>query len=74
MIYDGWMADYGIIHVEFELDCKTVVDRLNSSGQDCPKVGVIIHECIYLLTQYQNPRVMFVKRQANIAAHTLAVR
>lgn len=59
-----WMVDCGMTQVLFEMDCKVIVDRVNQlfSTQDTTDLGAIILQCKYILAQYQNSRVSFVKR------------
>lgn len=56
----------------FELDCKTIVDRISSNHHDCSEFETIIANCRHILYQFPHFRVEFVKRQANVVAQALA--
>ena len=62
----------GKANVVFECDAKVVVDAIHAATVDLSEFGAVIVECKSLLLQGCNYSVQFVRRQANIAAHSLA--
>ncbi|KAK2379967.1 thioredoxin family protein [Trifolium repens] len=66
-----WMAMLGYRKVIFELDCKTVVDDINSSKDNHSK-GLLIVECKSMLFTHSNYVVTFTMRQTNGNSHALA--
>ena len=68
-----WISNQQFDNVDFVLDCKKVVDCVNSSLDDSNEFGCIITACKQLLDdRFQNSHVEFNKRQANRVAHPLA--
>ncbi|KAK2386904.1 hypothetical protein QL285_060742 [Trifolium repens] len=67
-----WMAMLGYRKVIFELDCKTVVDDINSSKDNHSEYGLLIVDCKSMLFTHSNYVVTFTRRQANGSAHALA--
>jgi ribonuclease HI len=62
----------GYSHVIFETDSKSVVDVIHHRRGGCSEFSFIINNIIHILSCNQNFKVKFVKRQANMVAHTLA--
>lgn len=62
----------GFQTVLFELDFKSVVDKIHSPGADISELGSIIQECSRIISSFPNFNVKFIRRQANSAAHCLA--
>jgi ribonuclease HI len=60
-----WMAMLGYRNVIFELDCKTVVDDINSSKDNHSEYGLLIDDCKSMLSIHRNYVVAFTRRQAN---------
>jgi len=58
--------------VVFESDSATLVQALTSQGHGDSKFYAIIYSIIYHLSLHSNFEVKFVRRQANMVAHTLA--
>jgi ribonuclease HI len=58
--------------VTFESDSKIVVDAISSSQHGLPDFHILISHIKFLLTLHNYFEVKYVKRQANIVAHTLA--
>ena len=68
-----WICNQQFDKVDFVLDCKRVVDCVNSSLYDRSEFGCIITACKQLLEdRFQNSHVEFNRRQANRVAHELA--
>jgi len=67
-----WIWSLDIFHIIFKMDCKVVVDRINKGTQDTSETGSINQECRRILESFPNFSLEFIRRQANIVAHTLA--
>jgi len=68
-----WISNQQFDNVNFVLDCKKIVDCVNSSLDDSIEFGCIITACKQLLAdRFQNSHVEFSRRQANRVAHELA--
>ena len=68
-----WISNQQFDDVDFVVDCKKVVDCVNSSLDDSSEFGCIINGCKQLLEdRFQNSHVEFNRRQANRIAHELA--
>jgi hypothetical protein len=59
------------IYVVFKL-IKSVVDVIHHRRGGCSKFSFLVNNIINILSCNQNFKVKFVKRQANMVAHTLA--
>jgi hypothetical protein len=59
--------------VVFESDSATLVQALSSSGHGDSEFYAIVSSIIYQLSLHSNFMVKFVRRQANMVAHTLAM-
>lgn len=70
----NWLHQLEVDFAIVETDCKIIADSLNSSSQDLTEFGDLIKSCKDLLSLKQGFTIQFVKRQANMAAHTLARR
>jgi len=57
--------------VVFESDSSTLVQALSSPGRSDSEFSVIVSSIIYQLSLHSNFEVKFVRRQANMVAHTL---
>jgi len=58
--------------VVFESDSATIVQAPSSPGHGDSEFYAIIYSIIYQLSLHSNFEVKFVRRQANMVAHTLA--
>ncbi|GAU49592.1 hypothetical protein TSUD_407630 [Trifolium subterraneum] len=68
-----WVEELQISDMDFEVDCKRVVDSLHSNKNHASDLGAIIIDCRRILaTSLTNSHVKFIRRQANEAAHRLA--
>jgi ribonuclease HI len=67
-----YMHQRGITHVIFETDSKSVVDAIHQFRGGVSEFSFIVSNIINILSCNQNFMVKFVKRQANMVAHTLA--
>ena len=67
-----WVMQQGVDHVIFETDAKSTVDALNNHETDISEFGSIISECRDLLNQVLSFKYSFVRREANVIAHSLA--
>ncbi|EEF50080.1 conserved hypothetical protein [Ricinus communis] len=68
-----WAIQMRFSLVVFESDSKIAVDAIRSLAADWSEFGIIIDECRSLLSLGLNFQVYFVKRQANMVAHVLAM-
>jgi ribonuclease HI len=66
------MKQKGFSYVTFESDSKTVVDAINSSLVGLSEFSIMISHIKSLLSSNDYFEVKYVKRQANMAAHSLA--
>ena len=68
-----WASDIHLDNIDFEVDSKTTKDALYLGREDITEFGNIITASrSLLLSKFTNSRVEFVRRQANVVAHTLA--
>jgi hypothetical protein len=59
--------------MDFEIDCKGVVDSLYNSRTYNSDLGDILRDCRFILaTNHVNSHVRFIRRQANEFAHRLS--
>ena len=58
--------------VIFESDCQRVTQAVHSNNKGASEFCFIINSITTLLKSFPNFEVKFVKRQANMAAHSLA--
>ena len=63
----------GKANVVFECDAKVVVDAIHAATVDLSEFSTVIAKCKSLLLQGRNYSVQFVRRQANVIAHSLAI-
>ncbi|XP_024630414.1 uncharacterized protein [Medicago truncatula] len=68
----SWAFSSGFQNVIFETDSKMLVDAVHSDSAGIPKFYVIVSKIRGLLALHYNFEVKFVRRQANMVAHTLA--
>jgi ribonuclease HI len=66
------MQQQGLSHVIFETDCKGVVDAIHNIRGGVSEFSSIICRIKNILLVNPNFVVKFIKRQANMVAHTLA--
>lgn len=67
-----WLQELHIQRVTIELDCKSVVDGIRGVCHSVTEFGSILSSCRNLLSLSQNYTVSFIRRQANLVAHSLA--
>jgi hypothetical protein len=68
-----WVDELQLRDMDFEMDCKRVVDCLYSSRTYNSELGDIVRDCRFILaTILVNSHVKFIRRQANEVAHRLA--
>jgi ribonuclease HI len=68
-----WVDELQLRDIDFEMDCKRVVDCLHSSRTYNSELGDILRDCRFILTtSLVNSHVKFIRRQANEVAHRLA--
>ena len=68
----SWCKTQGNRIMEIESDCLVAVQAIRSTVQMVSPMGRIIEECRELLLSLNNVQLLFVKRSANIVAHSLA--
>jgi ribonuclease HI len=66
------VENIGITHVIFETDSKSVEDAIHNSSSGLSEYSSIICNIKNVLNRNPNFVVKFIKRQANMVAHTLA--
>ncbi|WJX28566.1 hypothetical protein P8452_17266 [Trifolium repens] len=66
------MIHRGLTHVIFESDSKLVVDAISSSHNGISEFSILISYIQALLGMNNYFEVKYIKRQANMVAHTLA--
>ena len=66
--------DGGLENIILEGDAKQVVDELNSNGSRWCRFGQLIDDIQHILQKITRWRCVFIKREANEAAHRLAKR
>jgi hypothetical protein len=60
-------------NIDFDVDSKSTRDVIYSGREDISKLGNIITTSrVRLSSKFNNSRVKFARRQANMVAHTLA--
>ena len=67
-----WVRQQGVQQVIFETDAKSTVDALNNKKTDNSEFGSIISECRDLFNQMLRFKYNFIRREANVIAHSLA--
>jgi len=68
-----WVSDMQLDNINFEVDSKSTRDAIYSGREDISELGHIITVSRVLLSpKFNNSRVEFARRQANVVAHTLA--
>lgn len=69
-----WLQDMWMDGVDFVVDSQTTADPFNSVRINVTKFGHIITTCRSLVSShFANSRVEFIRRQANMVAHALAL-
>ncbi|KAM6549548.1 hypothetical protein CsatB_021224 [Cannabis sativa] len=68
----SWIKNRNWPRVVVETDCLTVVQALRSSVHMISLFGQIINECKQLMLELSHVSVFFVKRSANVVAHSFA--
>jgi ribonuclease HI len=67
-----WVVELQLHNMDFEMDCKRVVDGLYSNRTYTSDLGAILSDCrLILATSFVNSHIKFIRRQANEVAHTL---
>lgn len=67
-----WVKSKNLAKVAFELDSLLVVQAMRHTGKDLSYFGDIITECLSIIKDLRSYSIHFVKRSANITAHTIA--
>jgi hypothetical protein len=68
-----WVSDMQLNNIDFEVDYKSPRDAIYSGREDISELGDIITASRALLSsKFNNSRVEFARRQANVVAYTLA--
>lgn len=68
-----WVHELQLPNVDFELNAKKVVDYFNGERNDVSEFGAIVDDCRRRSNVYfENSKVKFSQRQANVVANTLA--
>ncbi|GAU43832.1 hypothetical protein TSUD_399260 [Trifolium subterraneum] len=62
----------GLNRVQFESDSKVLVEAIHMKRRGNSEFLSIVHDILSLMSSFINFEVKFVRRQANLVAHTLA--
>jgi hypothetical protein len=62
----------GYRNVIFELDCKMLVDDIDSSKNNYSEYDLLIIDCKSMFSIHSNYIVAFIRRQTNSSVHALA--
>lgn len=68
----SWVVQLSLPSVIFEMDCKSIVDRVLTEVANVFEVGFILTECKTLLLSQCNFKVKFLRQQVNMVVHVLA--
>ena len=68
----SWAKDQGMVNVVFEIDAQSIVKALPSCSTDTSYSGMILQDCNAFLSAIGAAHLVFVKRYANMVAHSLA--
>lgn len=66
-----WLTNLGVEDIQIELDYKVVVDRPRNHKENLTELGMVVIKSRELLRNFPSYHVSFIKRQANLVAHTL---
>ena len=66
-----WIREPSLFNVILKSDCKAVVDAFHSSRLNYSEFGYLVSRYRSLASLIENVSIIFVKRQANMIAHTL---
>lgn len=66
-----WLVELGLTSVTIELNCLPVVHGVKEGLHNNSEFGAIISSCANFLSNYQSFEVSYVRRQANLAIHTI---
>jgi ribonuclease HI len=64
--------DHGVARVELVSDCKSLIQRINSSTKDRSVVGTVIADIKLLAQDFESCSFTFSSRKTNVVAHKLA--
>lgn len=67
-----WIKERNRTKVIIESDCSSIVESIRSNKGSSSMTGMVIWDCIDLLSTLSDVRVVFVRRSANSAIHSLA--
>ncbi|KAL6543718.1 hypothetical protein OROGR_010215 [Orobanche gracilis] len=67
-----WLEVLGLTSVSIELDCAPVVNGLELDPIPNTEFGAILMYCRNHLSSFPSFKVSYIRRQANLVAHTLA--
>jgi hypothetical protein len=68
-----WVNDLQLFDMNFEMDCKRLVNNLYSKNTYAFELGAIINDHRHLISiNLANSHVKFIKRQANEITHSFA--
>ncbi|GAU24451.1 hypothetical protein TSUD_364350 [Trifolium subterraneum] len=62
----------GLNRVQFESDSKVLIEAIHMKHRGNSEFLSIVHDILSLMSSFINFEVKFVRRQANLVAHTLA--
>ena len=67
-----WLTNQNILNVIIESDCKQIVDQIKSKEEDITDCGFILNQIRDILRSYPSYSIEYVRRQANLVAHSIA--
>lgn len=68
----NWAKEMAWYPIVVESDCLFVVQLIRSATPMRSRLGNIIEDCRDLVSQFNNIKLQFIKRSANMEAHALA--
>lgn len=68
----SWAMESDVQKILNESDCLVIVQAIRNKVPMFFLVGLVIEECRELLCSQKNVSLLFIKRSANVAAHSLA--
>lgn len=71
-ISSSWLGSKGYHNVVIEVDCQRVSNSVNKEHVDSSEFREIVKHCKTLLKSSPDYKVCFIRRKANLVAHSLA--
>lgn len=68
----SWIKDRRLSNVQVETECLIAAQAISATLQQSSSFGLIVDDCLSLLSSLYNVSIKHVKRSANCVAHSLA--